>query len=229
MVKPVVAKELKVLFLGKQADSHGKRALAFCREHFGEVTACFGQWGEPLPVEAMQWRGDLLVSYLSRWVVPQDLLNRVGIAAINFHPATPEYPGIGCNNFALYKNAASYGATCHHMSSRVDTGALVAVTRFPVFAEDTVATLLERTYDAMLELFFSVMNTFKSQRVFPASEEHWSREPFTRKQFEELRRITPEMDAAEVQRRIRATDYPPWGPYVDMYGRHFRFEHGKKA
>jgi methionyl-tRNA formyltransferase len=229
MVKTMVANELKVLFLGKRADSHGQRALAFCRENFGEVTACDGQWGEPLPVEARQWRGDLLVSYLSRWVVPQDVLNRAGIAAINFHPATPEYPGIGCNNFALYENAASYGATCHHMSSRVDTGALVAVTRFPVLAEDTVATLLGRTYDAMLELFFSVMSKFKSQGVLPASGEHWSREPFTRKQFEELRRITPDMDAAEVQRRIRATDFPPWGPYVDMHGHRFRFEHGTKA
>ena len=56
----------------------------------------------PFPKEAKKWQGDYIISYLSRWIVPSYLLNNAKIASFNFHPASPEYPGIGCNNFALY-------------------------------------------------------------------------------------------------------------------------------
>ena len=59
-------------------------------------------------------------------------------AAINFHPASPEYPGTGCNNFALYENAGEYGVTCHYMAPKADTGKIIKVKRFPVFANDDV-------------------------------------------------------------------------------------------
>ena len=38
----------------------------------------------------------------------QNLLKKAKKSAVNFHPASPDYPGIGCNNFALYDNAYLY-------------------------------------------------------------------------------------------------------------------------
>ena len=137
-----------ILFLGKADDPDCARALAFCQEHFTDVTHCLGVWGDPLPEAARDWEGDYVISYLSRWVVPEFLLERARKASFNFHPASPDYPGIGCNNFALYEDAKEYGVTCHHMASKVDTGAIIAVKRFPVYPEDGVAELLERTYVA---------------------------------------------------------------------------------
>ena len=72
------------------------------------------------------------MSYLI-WVVPEWLLRKAKIAAINFHPASPDYPGIGCRNFALYENAKEYGVTCHHMSATIDTGSIIEIKRFPIF------------------------------------------------------------------------------------------------
>ena len=134
---------LSLLFLGKADDADGVRALEFCQKNFARVTFCLGKWGDPLPEEIRCWEGDYIISYLSRWVVPEDLLKRAKKAAINFHPASPEYPGIGCNNFALYENAKEYGVTCHHMASKVDTGKIIAVKRFPVYPEDDVARVVE--------------------------------------------------------------------------------------
>jgi methionyl-tRNA formyltransferase len=100
-----------LLFLGKANDSDCARALAFCQQNFAQLTYCLGKWGDPLSDDIRRWEGDYLISFLSRWVIPEDLLKRARRAAINFHPASPEYHGIGCNNFALYENAREYGVT----------------------------------------------------------------------------------------------------------------------
>jgi methionyl-tRNA formyltransferase len=210
---------MKILFLGKIGDERCANA-ARQMERMGDVLCFNGAWGDPLPKEARDWTGDLIISYLSSWVVPQSLLDRA--TAINFHPATPEYPGIGCNNFALYENAKTYGATCHHMAAKVDTGRVIKVRRFPVAPDETVATLIEKTYEAQAALFADVMGEFAKTGTFPESQERWTRQPFTRIEFEALRRIEPDMTAEEVQRRVRATDFPPYGPYIELHGHQFQ-------
>ena len=60
-------------------------------------------------------------------------------------------------------------------------------------------------------------------RDLPVSAETWTRPPFTRKQFNELFRITPDLPKAEVARRIRAVSYGPYQPYVEIEG--YRFEY----
>jgi methionyl-tRNA formyltransferase len=212
-----------LLFLGKADDDDCARALDFCRARFDPFTACLGRWGDPLPAQARDWRGDYILSYLSRWVVPADLLARAGRAAINFHPASPDYPGIGCNNFALYEDAREYGVTCHHMAPRVDTGRIIAVKRFPMRPDDTVETLLKRTYEHQMELFLEIADLLAAGKPLPVSSEKWTRPPFTRTQFDELFRITPGMSKDEIARRVRAVSYREWQPFVDLDG--FRFEY----
>jgi methionyl-tRNA formyltransferase len=168
------------------------------------------------------WEGEYIISYLSRWVVPEYLLKKAKVASINFHPGSPDYPGIGCNNFALYEEAKEYGVTCHHMASRVDTGAIIAVKRFPVFPTDNVATLLLRTYDYQLVLFYEIVSLILEGKELPVSEERWTRKPFSRKEFDELGRITPDMTKEEIGKRIRATTFGVWKPNIELQG--FVFE-----
>ena len=215
--------DVSILFLGKADEAYCARALDFCRARSSNVTFALGKWGDPMPKEARNWQGDYIISYLSRWVVPADLLARARRAAINFHPASPEYPGIGCNNFALYEDAKEYGVTCHHMASKVDTGALVAVSRFPVYPTDDVEALLERTYQYQIALFFEIVGLIVEGKDLPVSNETWTRPPFTRKQFNELFKVTPEMSKEEIARRVRAVSYKHWQPYVEIEG--FRFEY----
>jgi methionyl-tRNA formyltransferase len=214
----------KILFLGKANDPYCARALAFCRQNFVEVTDALGNWRDPLPDHVGFWEGDYIISYLSRWVVPDFVLARARVAAINLHPASPEYPGIGCNNFALYENASEYGVTCHHMAKTVDTGSIIAVKRFPVFAADDVASLLTRTYEFQLVLFYEIASLLIQGRPLPESTERWSRKPFTRKQFDDLCRITPDMTQEEVAARVRATTYDAWKPRVELHGYTFELK-----
>lgn len=209
---------LSILFLGKEEDLHCSKALDFCLRNFSDVTAFLGKWGDRLPQEARQWEGDYIISYLSRWVVPDALLKCARRAAFNFHPGSPDYPGIGCNNFALYDEAAEYGVTCHHMQPKVDTGRIIAVKRFPVFQEDNVHSLLTRTHDVQLALFYEMVGLLAAGRKLPASDEKWTRPPYSRKEFNELGRITPDMSDEEVARRVRATSFGIYQPTVEIAG-----------
>lgn len=216
--------KFSMLFLGKTNDPDCARALEYCQRSFAHTTHCLGKWGDQLPPEIQSWSGDYIVSYLSRWVLPPDLLGRAGRAAINFHPASPDYPGIGCTNFALYEDATEYGVTCHHMAAQVDTGPIIAVKRFPVLPEDDVASLLKRTYENQIALFFEIAPLMAEGRALPTSGEVWTRPPFTRRQFNELFRITPDMSRDEISRRIRAVSYGSWQPYIDIQGYRFAYK-----
>lgn len=211
----------RILFLGKRGDEHCSRALSFLRLSCPGVEAYLGAWGDPRPAAFEHWRGDYIVSYLSRWVAPPELLDRAEQAAINFHPATPHYPGIGCVNFALYEGAREYGATCHHMAPAVDTGEIIAVKRFPVVASDGVASLLHRSYDYQLVLFYEMALLIARGASLPSAGEAWTRKPFTREQFNKLGRIDPSMDAGEVARRVRATSFGVHQPTVTLGGHVF--------
>lgn len=219
----MIQNHFSLLFLGKEGDADCARALEFCQQNFAQVTYCLGKWGDPLPDPIREWEGDYIISYLSRWVVPDDLLKRARKAAINFHPASPDYPGIGCNNFALYEGVKEYGVTCHHMARRVDTGGIIAVKRFPIRPEDDVAALLKRTYENQIALFYEIAKLLAEGKGLPVSQEKWTRPPFTRSQFNELFRITPEMSGAEIARRVRAISFGSWQPYVEIQG--YRFEY----
>lgn len=219
-------KACSVLFLGKKEDRYVETAVAFCQQTISHLTVQLGGWGDPLPDAAKNWQGDYIISYLSRWVLPDSLLNKAKLAAINFHPASPDYPGIGCTNFALYEEAAEYGVTCHHMAARVDTGAIIAVKRFPLFASDSVASLLARTYDHQLVLFYEVMGEILRDQPLPVSAEKWSREPFSRQTFNQLGRITPDMSQEEVAKRVRATSFGVWQPTVEVGGFVFELKRG---
>ena len=210
-----------ILFLGKKDDECCNRAFQFVEANFENVTAYFSAWGEQMPTEICDWNGDYILSYLCRWVIPLTVIQSAEKGAINFHPASPDYPGIGCNNYALYENASEYGATCHHMAGKVDTGKIIAVKRFPVFSTDDVSSLLLRTYEFQLVLFYEIVGKILNREPLPEPDEHWTRHPRSRREFNELGVITSEMTDDEVARRVRAVSYGVFQPTVDIGG--FRF------
>lgn len=218
-----------ILFLGKKKDEHCSKALDFIKKHCSDVTVYLGKWGDPLPEYIGRWEGHYIISYLSRWVVPEYLINSAKIAAINFHPASPDYPGIGCNNFALYEEAKEYGVTCHHMAAKVDTGNIIAVKRFPVFQNDDVSSLLSRTYDFQLALFYKIAGQILEGKALPSSRETWSRKPFSRKELNELSVINPAMSSEEIERRIRATSYGLFQPTIEIAGHVFEYKTNKNG
>ena len=212
----------KVLFFGKKGDQYCLKALQFCQSNFEKVYYYLGVKGDRWPENIGLCDCDYIISYRSNWIIPEYLLKNANIASINFHPGSPDYPGVGCTNFALYENSKEYSVTCHHMESKVDTGRIISVKSFPICSTDTVATLTSKTYDIQLFQFFEVMEVILNGEQLPKSEKKWQRIAFTRKDLDELGRITPTMSKNEIARRIRATSYKKWRPILEMHG--FKFE-----
>lgn len=201
------SKDRKILFIGKADDFYSKIAAGHLQLHFPKSEIVFSKRTEPFPQSLYEWEGDIIVSYLSQWIIPAQILEKAGIAAINLHPGPPEYPGIGCTNFAIYNNERKFGITCHHMLAKVDSGSIIAVRRFPVWETDTVYSITQRCYTEILYLFFELVDLFIDGKELPASREIWTRKPYTRKQLNELCELTDDMSNEEKSRRIKATTY----------------------
>ncbi|HEY8688104.1 MAG TPA: formyltransferase family protein [Chitinophagaceae bacterium] len=202
---------LRILFIGKADDFYSRQAADFILAHYPSAKIIYSERQQPFPQELFNWNGDLIISYLSQWIIPQILLQNASLAALNFHPGPPEYPGIGCTNFAIYNKADQFGVTCHHMASKVDTGDIVAVKRFPVFETDTVYSITQQCYSHILNMFYNIFSLIMKGENIPASKEIWMRKPYLRKELDELCRLTPDMDLKEIEHRIKATNYTqPW-------------------
>lgn len=198
----------RVLLLASQGDE-AERIAGMCREAFGRVDAFHGDWGQALPAELSTWSGDLILSYCSRWIVPQWLLDRAAIA-LNFHPAPPEYPGIGGLNWALYEGRAEFGVTCHHMVRKVDAGPIVEARRLPILSNDDVPALFNRTHHQLEAMARSVITRLAEGWDAPASGDEWSRVTRSRRELDRMMDVPPGASDAEINRRQRAFEFGRW-------------------
>jgi methionyl-tRNA formyltransferase len=170
-------------------------------------------------------RPDILISYLSPWIIKADILAKTGLFNVNFHPGPPEYPGIGCFNFAIYDAAPVYGVTAHIMEEKVDTGRIIAVKRFRIARSDSVHAVAGKSYEHMKKMFIEVMDHIIAKRTLPDCRETWRHKPYLRKDLEALCEIKPGMTAEEIKRRVKATTYPHMpGAYVDLKGYRFSYD-----
>lgn len=203
--------DYRVLFLRKKDNEYAQRAEDFIRAHFPNAIVFSGSRHDKLPPEVLSWSGELMISFISSWIYPAELLNSAKVAAINFHPGSPEYPGTGCTNFAVYNGETEYGITCHHMNAAVDSGNIIQVKRFPLSEKDTVYAITQHCYQLIEESFYEILQLILNGQSLPVTNDTWKRKPYTRKQLDDLCHIRPDMSEDEIKRRIKATTYKtPW-------------------
>jgi len=173
-----------------------------------------------------EWKGTIgglsgrfVFNFLSPRILHQPVLSR---ETVNFHPASPDYPGIGSASMALFDRVETFGATAHRMADEPDTGDILLVERFPVQPDDTCETLPQRAGESCLNLLRKMARHIREHGALPeASGERWSRKPITRKEFEEWLVLDTE-DPETFERKIRCarnSKYP--GPYVIVHGHKF--------
>lgn len=211
---------MKVLFLSKTTDWCNK-AKDYILKNFDDVSVFQGEWDDVKSKEFFNWQGEYIISYLSPWIVLEDTLKKVSKKAINFHPGTPKYGGIGGYNFAIYNQESEYGVLCHEMAAKVDSGAIIKVRYFPITNDETVRSLKEKAMKHLFELFIEIIDLINEGKELPTSDEQWQKKPYTRKEFQKLCKITKDMSLEEKQKRFRATYYPGARdfPYIEENGK----------
>ena len=214
---------MRIAFLAKEKP-FANEAAELVRRHEPQAEIVFGKLGEAFPKYLRTRAFDYVISYISPWIIPKEVLVNTTRAAINLHPGPPKYPGIGCTNFAIYDGTKEFGITVHHMKEKVDSGNIIMVERFPIFSGDTVFSLSQRCYAHIYTAFVKLFSFIVNNQPLPKSEEQWTRQPFTRKQLDELCKITVDMSEEEVRRRVRATNFPGApGAYIEIGGQRFEY------
>ncbi len=148
--------------------------------------------------KAMPEHWDRLIAFNTGLIIPQRLLDRFILPSINFHAASPEFPGRDPHHWAIYHGATEYGVTAHIMTSKVDDGPIVAVDRFPIQPYATPQQLREMATEVLFGLFRRLL-PFAAHRL---TTDTWGKKS-SRAHTLAMADLTG-CDAGETARRIQA-------------------------
>ena len=124
----------KILFFGRKNDIYSRNILSFIKRKSKIVKVIWSTNPEDkLKLKnLLKHNYDYIFSFRSFIILRKNLIKKAKYAAINFHPGPPEFRGIGCLNFAIFKNAKFYGVTAHDMDKKIDYGKIINVERFEI-------------------------------------------------------------------------------------------------
>ena len=214
---------MKICLLIKKDKPFFNEIISHLRNNFKHVDVFSGNVTDKYPLKNNNISYDVIISYLSPWIIKEKNLKKTNLYNINFHPGPPEYPGTGCYNFALYENEKIYGVTAHLMNKLVDTGKIIRVNRFNIDKNDNVHSLMKKSYKELFKLFKNIVNEIKKDNL-KISNEKWKRVAYTRKELNKLQIITKKMTSKEINKRIRATYIKGlYSPYIIIGKNKFEF------
>ncbi len=202
--------DIKVLFFAEKKNTYCDCAEKLLKTYFREdqIVSCRGTVGDMLDEEIRFYNPDHIISFASPWIIPKAILNSAKVSAINFHPGPPEYPGMGCYNFALYNQCKRYGVTMHYMEEAIYTGGIISTLYFDTAPFDTVETLELKAMNQLLYLFEKTISSIVCGETFPKSNEKWKRKAFTKKELDKLFEINLLKDSnEEVEKKIKASSH----------------------
>jgi methionyl-tRNA formyltransferase len=170
---------------------------------------------------------DYLFNFLSPKLVPAWLLAKSKIAAINFHPGSHEYPGIGSASLSIYDQKEFFGVTAHLMSTTIDSGKIIAQRFFPQDVDISCEELFNRGLKECCALLIDIVELIiKNQEFIEVAR--WSRPPMTRKEFNKWLVIKSLPPSREVNRKVKASRHSTFtGPYIKIGSHIFTYSHSE--
>ncbi|SHH54579.1 MupA/Atu3671 family FMN-dependent luciferase-like monooxygenase [Cognatishimia maritima] len=110
---------------------------------------------------------DWLLSIANLDLIPDDLLARANLGAVNFHDGPlPRYAGLNAPVWARLNGETTHGVTWHLIESKVDAGDILVQRSFPVTEKDTALSLNAKCFEAAIDSFPEVI-TALSGDVLP--------------------------------------------------------------
>jgi methionyl-tRNA formyltransferase len=216
-------------FFGLEADPYSQIALTHLRAEFASVVAFMGNNEvPPRAPDPGELEVDWLFCFKSKTIFRDATLKSLRKGAVNFHTAAPCYPGSGGVNWVLYNDDAQSAITVHRITPAIDAGPIIEVASFACDGADTVAKLLDLTYQRHLLTFIRITSRIAAEGLHWVQTAEaayngptWAEKTYRLRDLEDLKRIDPAMPAVEVARRIKATRYQHYGPYVEIAGQRF--------
>lgn len=170
-------------------------------------------------------RRSRLVAYVTPVIVPKSVLAELGYGAFNFHPGPPSYPGWAPAHFALYDQAAEFGATVHAMAEQVDAGPIIEVASFPIPPHISVLGLEGLAYAHLAFLFWRSAKWLASDPATPPTlAVQWGARRYSRKNYLAMCDIPLDISKSELEHRLKIFGGGSFGvsPTIRLHGVEFR-------
>ncbi|MBV8455070.1 MAG: hypothetical protein JO122_00460 [Acetobacteraceae bacterium] len=154
---------------------------------------------------------DWLLCINSTKILPPELIDLFEQRALNAHPGLlPEYAGLHAHQWALRNGESEHGATVHRMKRRIDSGPIVAASRFPIRDDDTGLSLFRRTLAEAVNLLGSLLPRIVAGEALPSVPQDLSR----RRVYRHRDALDGGMDwrspARAIVNFVRAGNYEPF-------------------
>ena len=205
-------KDKNILFFGQENCENSEKAIQFLNQLGCDIKAIRGsRKNKVLPEYATNWEGDFIFSYRNYFLIPEFLIKKAKYMAINFHPATPNYPGSGACCWAIYDGCKEFGLTVHLMNKKYDNGKILKVYKFQISNDLFVNDLLEQSYkfsydcfcDYILYLNEATQNDICSIKNKPNNIK-WFCNAKKLNDLNEMREINLDMTKEEIIKRVRS-------------------------
>ncbi|OKY76251.1 MAG: hypothetical protein BM485_03085 [Desulfobulbaceae bacterium DB1] len=111
---------------------------------------------------------DLLLVHAYPYKLPREVFSRPPLGTINIHPSLlPRYRGPQPTREVLADGGKETGLTAHFMDEDYDTGDIIHQERIPVFAADTVESVIERLKTVVPALMQETVSRLLDPRFNP--------------------------------------------------------------
>jgi methionyl-tRNA formyltransferase len=166
-----------------------------------------------------------LLAFCTAVIVPRRLLERLSGPSYNVHPGPPTFPGRHPECWGAYEGLPRFGATLHEMVPRVDEGPIVDVVWFDLPAGAGQIEFGLGAFRAAVQLVARWADALAgTDDPLPRSDHRWSGRKTTHRDFEDMCRVGPEIDAAGFHRRRRAfAEQPGSRMTVTLHGCEFYY------
>ncbi len=145
-----------------------------------------------------------LIAFLTKVIVPQDILEKIGYGAYNFHPGPYQYLGWAPFSFALYQGETSHGTTVHEMIAEVDAGPIIAMEEYPIRADLVQSDLEAICLESCFKMLARLTKIFCQASMPIPLNTQWGKVKTKQLDFKKICTITPSISKKEFHRRLKA-------------------------
>ncbi len=215
-----------ILFFGRYNCNYSDKLSKYLKKHSNNLIFIKSKKrNEKLKLKKIKNKKlDFIFCYRSFYILKKKLIDQSKYGAINFHPGTPNFRGIGAVNFAILNQCSHYGSTAHYINEKIDSGKIIDVTKFQLRKKESVDKVLSRTHQIMFKQAIKIFeNLFKNKNYYlkKKSKYQWSKKLYTIKDLEKLYEIKSLDNRVKLDRIIQATYTKSFKPYLKINKRKF--------
>ena len=177
---------------------------------------------------------EYIFCYRSLFILKKKLLDKCNIVAINFHPGSPEFRGLGSVNYAIYNDSKFYGSTAHIINEKIDSGTILDVVKFRLEKKDTIENVLSKTHSTMYKQAIYVINLLLKDKknleklVKKSKNYKWSDKILNLEKLNNFYEIKKNISKKELIRKIKATKTVSYKPYIAIKDKKFYLDINNK-